>query len=151
MLCVQGSNVMPRRQHPRTLFLWLLPSFCSHSHDVSWALEGWCSCLIYDWALRSHLSSALWQVMCLCSNCSGYSGEKKAFLTKTESITNLWAWILIFRRQLNRHIVSVYQNNNNRFPTRAYDIPSHWLLIRFSIPDVNSLTWPQSEGSWLPS
>ena len=35
----------------------------------------------------------------------------------------------------------IYLKNNNEFPTRAYDLPSHGLLTGFMVLEVNSHLW----------
>lgn len=57
--------------------------------------------------------------------------------------------------QFDRYMMSIWWNKTSTFPIRDYDLPSHRVLARFTVTNMElSLVWTgpliQSESSWLP-
>lgn len=72
---------------------------------------------------------------------------KEDFLIKAWEY--LWAWMLIFRKQFDRHTVSIYQNNNGSF---FFNWALLTLLATGFWPRLQAQVWTSFHGcSWLPS
>jgi hypothetical protein len=77
--------------------------------------------------------------------------QTEAALAAEEKLRSMIININIVGKQFNHVIIS--QTNNSKFCSRAYDLFSHGLLTRFTVPEVSVYLWNraqlQSERSWL--